>query len=421
MKGSSQFKIFPKEWREELIGAVCDIKHGFAFDSKDFSSDFLQGNPIVLTPGNFTEDGKLVFNLKNTKRLSGDTPSGYRFNIGDLVVVMTDLSSKMKILGKPAFIEIDNVLHNQRIGRIVFLNRKIEKRYLYYFMLSERFLKSIKESATGTMVKHTAPKRILNNLIPFPQDLKVQERIVSILDEAFDGIATAKANAEKNLQNARALFESHLQSVFTQRGEGWMEKPLETVAAIVNGYAFKSSSFTTKEGVKCIKITNVGVGEFVCESGGYLPNNFAKEYHAVSIDKGSIVIALTRTIIAGGLKVALVPEAYNRALLNQRVAAIQPNETVLSQAFLFAYLSTQEVAKYVTERVNTLMQPNLSIADLKTMPIPIPSGTKQKEITGKLNALRNETKRLESIYQQKLAALDELKKSLLHQAFNGQL
>ena len=64
--------------------------------------------------------------------------------------------------------------------------------------------------------------------IPVPP-LPEQQRIVGILDEAFEGIATAKANAEKNLQNARALFESHLQSVFTQRGEGWVEKRLRDV------------------------------------------------------------------------------------------------------------------------------------------------------------------------------------------------
>ena len=61
--------------------------------------------------------------------------------------------------------------------------------------------------------------------MPFPR-CPEQQRIVGILDEAFDGIATAKANAEKNLQNARALFESHLQSVFTQRGKGWVGSTL---------------------------------------------------------------------------------------------------------------------------------------------------------------------------------------------------
>ena len=71
---------------------------------------------------------------------------------------------------------------------------------------------------------HKRSHRLSSRYHRFPSHLPEQQRIVGILDEAFDGIATAKANAEKNLQNARALFESHLQSVFTQRGEGWVEK-----------------------------------------------------------------------------------------------------------------------------------------------------------------------------------------------------
>ena len=103
----------------------------------------------MITPGNFTEDGKLLFTERNTKRFKGEVPAGFRFDLGDLVVVMTDLSSKMKILGKPAFVETADVLHNQRIGRVVFLNDRIHKRFLYYFMMSEQFLKNVKGSATG--------------------------------------------------------------------------------------------------------------------------------------------------------------------------------------------------------------------------------------------------------------------------------
>ncbi|MBE7566565.1 hypothetical protein HER14_18170 [Acidithiobacillus thiooxidans] len=94
---------------------------------------------------------------------------------------MTDLSSKMKILGKPAFVEIDNLLHNQRIGRFIFLNDTVDKRFVYYFMLSNSFASNIKQSATGTMVKHTAPTRILSNVIPFPFERREQSRIVSML------------------------------------------------------------------------------------------------------------------------------------------------------------------------------------------------------------------------------------------------
>jgi type I restriction enzyme S subunit len=169
-------------WVEEPIGSVCEIRHGFSFDGADFSNDIPEGKPLIITPGNFTEDGRLLFNERNTKRFSGKSPAGFLFEVGDLVVVMTDLSSKMKILGKPAFVETDDVLHNQRIGRFVFLNNRIQRRFLYYFMMSERFLKNIKASATGTMVKHTAPKRILSNVIPFPRDQKEQLAVVAKFD-----------------------------------------------------------------------------------------------------------------------------------------------------------------------------------------------------------------------------------------------
>ncbi len=291
---------------------------------------------------------------------------------------------------------------------------------MFYQVLSCSFKDQLEALATGTTVPIVNKSKFNSVAIVLPP-LPEQQRIVGILDEAFDGIATAKANAEKNLLNARALFESYLESVFTQRGEGWVDKPLEKAATIINGFAFKSTDFSPKGVVKSIKITNVGVREFVCDSDCYLPEGFDTKYGAVSVQKGSIVIALTRTIISGGLKVAVVPDVYHGALINQRVAAITAYPDILAAPFLFAYLSTQEVVDYVKERVNTLMQPNLSINDLRSMPIPLPTVQEQNIISTQLDELREETQRLESIYQQKLTALDALKKSLLDQAFTGAL
>lgn len=204
----SVFRERGEGWVESTIGGVCDIKHGFAFAGCDFSADVPAGSPLVITPGNFTEDGKLQFNPQNTKRFRGKTPSEFQFNIGDLVVVMTDLSSKMKILGKPAFVETDNVLHNQRIGRLVFSTDRVEKRLLYYYMMTEEFLKNIKISATGTMVKHTAPKRIMSNVIPFPESRKHQRAIISKLDnlreetQRLESIYEQKRNALDDLKKS---------------------------------------------------------------------------------------------------------------------------------------------------------------------------------------------------------------------------
>ena len=202
-------------WVETTIGELCDIKHGYAFDGAEFSNDVPDGNPLVVTPGNFTEDGKLLFNERNTKRFSGSTPAGFQFGIGDLVVVMTDLSSKMKILGKPAFVETDDVLHNQRIGRLVFLTDRVEKRLLYYFMMTEGFLKNIKMSSTGTMVKHTAPKRIMSNVIPFPANRKEQRAIVTTLDDLREETQRLARLYERKRAALEALKKSLLHQAFT--------------------------------------------------------------------------------------------------------------------------------------------------------------------------------------------------------------
>ena len=88
----------------------------------------------------------------------------------------------MKILGKPAFVESLNILHNQRIGRFVFLTDEVEKRFVYYFLRTETYLKEIRLSATGTMVKHTAPRRILSALLPYPPKRAEQQMVVTQLD-----------------------------------------------------------------------------------------------------------------------------------------------------------------------------------------------------------------------------------------------
>jgi type I restriction enzyme S subunit len=201
-------------WEEKKLGEVCDIKHGYAFEGDDFETDFSGSNPIVLTPGNFKEDCKLSFTNKNTKRCKTEYPKDYLFSVGELVVVMTDLSSLMKILGKPAIIDRDDILHNQRIGRFVFKEDSIEKSYLFYFLQTNKYLNKVKESATGTMVRHTAPKRILNIEIQFPKSLKEQQTIVRQLDALRAETQKLEAVYQKKIDDLEELKKSILQKAF---------------------------------------------------------------------------------------------------------------------------------------------------------------------------------------------------------------
>lgn len=202
-------------WSKVKLSNVINIAHGFAFKSAQFHASNDLSQPIVLTPGNYTEEGELSFTSKNTKRLTTSPPKEFVFNPGDLTIVMTDLSSKMKILGKPAFVAADNVLHNQRIGRVVFKEDFVRPRYLYYFLMSRNVTEEIKRTATGTMVKHTAPKRVLCIDIVFPKDKSRQDALIESLDSLRAETQRLGAIYQKKLRSLDELKQSLLHKAFS--------------------------------------------------------------------------------------------------------------------------------------------------------------------------------------------------------------
>jgi type I restriction enzyme M protein len=169
------------EWPSVQLGSLCDIEHGFAFKGEFFVEEDVPDLPILLTPGNFVQGGGLYFRAKNTKRYSGDVPEAFRLKHGDLVIVMTDLSPMMKILGMPALIDCDNFLHNQRIGKVVLKSDQVLKSYLRYALLIDEVNGKIKREATGATVRHTSPTRILSTPVPLP-DLATQRAIVAEIE-----------------------------------------------------------------------------------------------------------------------------------------------------------------------------------------------------------------------------------------------
>lgn len=409
-----------KGWEIKKLGEICDIKHGFAFEGKDFENDYLGENPIVLTPGNFSENSSLVFNERNTKRCLGLYPKEYEFQVGDFVVVMTDLSSKMKILGRPAIIESDNILHNQRIGKFVFFDNTLDKTYLFYLLQTESYLKEIKSSATGTMVRHTAPKRILDYKVPIPP-LPEQQRIASILDEAFGLIEKAKLKIEKNLQNAKELFQSELNSIFTSKGEGWEEKTLgELTTKIGSGATPRGGNESYKsEGISLIRSMNVHDNFFKEKNLAFIDDKQAKELANVTLEEGDVLLNITGASVA---RCCVIPIEYLPARVNQHVSILRPKKGIVDSFFLNHLLLSKV---YKDQLLETGEQGStrqaITKVQLVDFKIKIPSIIEQQKIVHQLDTLSAETKRLEAMYQQKLDALEELKKSILQKAFSGEL
>jgi type I restriction enzyme S subunit len=271
---------------------------------------------------------------------------------------------------------------------------------------------------TGAAIPHLDKEAMYQLQFPFPP-LAEQQRIVGILDEAFEGIATAKANAEKNLQNARALFESHLQSVFTQRGEGWVETTIEEVCIIGDGN--HSSNYPRKEelvesGVPFIRATNMVAGRISGNEMRFLSPQKHAQLKKGHLKTGDILIT-NRGEIG---KTAIVDEDYDNANLNSQIAWLRCRDG-MDNKFLFHVLNSGEIQQHFESSKSGAALQQFTIRQLKTLKVPSPPQLQQESIVNQLDALSEETQRLATIYERKLAALDDLKKSLLHQAFSGNL
>jgi type I restriction enzyme S subunit len=248
-----------QDWEHSKLGDYFRIMHGYAFKGKLFASE---GQYIVLTPGNFNPDGGIKLKGEKEKYYAGDFPDEYLLKRDELLVVMTDLTQNAPILGSPAFIpESDKFLHNQRLGKIVDLDRsRMDPRFLYYLFNSHSVRAQIKASATGATVRHTAPTRIYDVEVGVPP-LPIQRKIAAILS-AYDDLIENNTRRIAILEEmARLLyrewfvhfrFPGHEQVAMVDSDlgpvpEGWEVKRLENVCDLVVGQSPKSE-FYNKEG-----------------------------------------------------------------------------------------------------------------------------------------------------------------------------
>ena len=217
-------------------------------------------------------------------------------------------------------------------------NAKILRDYFIYFSQSKDYLKTIDDLCSGTTRKRISRKNLGKVGIPLPS-LEEQKRIVAVLDAAFEGLDRARAHCEANLQNARDLFESGLVDAFANLKDAPLQ-PLSKCGEIISGNNFSSKDFSPSNEIHSIKITNVGIKKFVETHNAKLPSSFVESFCKYSVPAGSIVIALTRTIISDGLKIAIVPDQFEGALLNQRVAAIKFMNSDNIRDYIYLYLCT---------------------------------------------------------------------------------
>ena len=191
-------------WREITLGDAIRVKHGFAFKSQHFSAS---GEFVVLTPGNFNEEGGFRLRPGKDRFYTGDIPEDYVLAEGDLIVAMTEQGPGL--LGSSALIpEGGKYLHNQRLGLIQEIDNKVlDKRFLYHLLNTKPVRGQISGSATGTKVRHTAPERIYRVRAAVPTDVDQQRYIASTLSAYEALIENNRRRIQLLEQSARLLYK----------------------------------------------------------------------------------------------------------------------------------------------------------------------------------------------------------------------
>ncbi|MBX9849182.1 MAG: restriction endonuclease subunit S [Rhodocyclaceae bacterium] len=361
------------------LGDVCNVIGG-GTPSKD-NDDFYTGNIPWATVRDMRSDLITQTEFRITEAAVASSPTNI-IPAGN-VVIATRVG-----LGKVCLLAQDTAINQDLRGIVPKDENALNIRYLFWWLKS--IADVIVAEGTGATVQGVKLPFVKALPIPLPP-IADQQRIVAILDEAFAGIATARAAAEQNRQNACALFESVLDSV---GGES------DTLGGYVTIKTGKLDANAAVEG-----------GEypfFTCAREIYAIDKYAFDCEAILLAGNNAVGDFNVKHYSGRFN------AYQRTY----VITINDESRLLYRFLYFQMLKSLKRFKEQSVGAGTKF---LKLGMIKELRITLPAVEVQHQIVSTLDAVLEEAEKLESLYQQKLTALDALKQSLLHQAFSGQL
>ena len=403
-----------KGWQTKKLADLVEVQNGYAFSSKDYS----ESGYFLMRIGNVQNGYISTADPKFIKLPADGSLQRFVLSEDDILVSLTGNVGRVGVIQEshlPAAL-------NQRVARIsIRKDSPATRELLLLFLCSDWFREELIGAGHGAAQQNVSTKDLVEIEIPVPP-LSEQQRIVGLLDEAFEGLATAKANAEKNLQNARALFESHLQSVFTQRGPGWVETTLEKVLATQpqNGWSPPAENHSAS-GTPVLTLSSVTGFRFRPDKRKFTSatTDSKKKYW---VKNGDFLITRSNTPELVG-HVAIATGIEEPTIYPDLIMRMNPMPDRALTEFLYYQLRTPALRTEIMGRAqgaNPTMK-KISNGAVKTLPIAVPPVAKQQAIVETLDALSEQTQHLARLYEQKLAALEALKKSLLHQAFTGEL
>ena len=380
--------------REEMttLGESCQFFNGKAHE-KDIDAE---GKFVVVNSKFISTDGEVK---KFTKKQM------FPLVENDIVMVMSDVPNGKALAKCYVIEENDKYSLNQRICAI--RTTEFNIRFLYYQLNRHPYLLAFNNGENQTNLR----KGDILNCPLWKPSLDVQERIVKILDEALDQIEQAQGNIEQNILNAIELFQSKLNNIFSQKGDGWNEKTIIELcnhkSQIVGGPF--GSNLKVKDyresGIPILRLQNIGKGYFIDKDIKYVSEEKAKELEYHSFEAGDIVLAKLGIPIG---KTCIVPDKFPFGIVVADVVRIRPNKSEINYDFLKHFLNSDNSVKQLTADIRGATRPRVNIAEVRNLKLSVPS----------IETFRNE---LIAKYENKSLLLENFKNSILHKAFSGHL
>jgi type I restriction enzyme S subunit len=339
----------------------------------------------------------------------------YTVSKGDLVVCEGGYPGRAAIWEKDEQIYFQKALHRIRF------HEPLHAKWCLYYLQSEDLAGTLKKHFNGAGILHFTGEAVARFELPLPP-MSEQQRIVGILDKAFHAIADAKANAEENFHHSRALFDIHLQSVFTQRGEGWVQRRFEE---LIESNAIGLTKNSREQGgnlrYRYVKMNNITRDNRFDSSSFTRVNATTEEAARFRLRDGDFLFNTRNSVELVGKACIYENSSGEVVLFNNNIMRVRFKSSVDARFVLFSF-SSQAVAKSLNElKSGTTNVAAIYYKDLRSLKVPLAPLDVQHSVASKLTLFSTQTQRLESLYRQKLSALEELKKSLLHQAFSGAL
>ena len=295
----------------------------------------------------------------------------------------------------------------------IFPNQSMLPEFLYFFLLLKK--EEILKQAVGNAQPNISQEKIKNIEVAFPP-IEEQKRIVGILDEVFEGVAKAKENVEGNLRNVREVFEAYLQSVFTAPSKNWEICDLGNYVKFID-YRGRTPH-KTAQGMRLITAKNVKNGFIQLTPEEFVNPDIYDSWMTRGIPKKGDILFTTEAPLANVAQL----DTDEKVVFAQRIIILQPDSKKLDQTFLKYLLVSNPIRQEILSKGTGATVQGIKASLLKKIKIYFPKSlSEQKSIVTKLDALSTETKKLEAIYKTKLNHLEELKKSILKKAFNGEL